>query len=45
MQALDAKRLDNIFRMDLKDIGMFAKNTHGSHNPKELLRKALDSEV
>jgi hypothetical protein len=44
MQALEAMRLDTLFKIELKDIGQFAKDT-GGHNPKEVLRKALDSEV
>lgn len=44
MQALEAMRLDTMFKIELKDIGGFAKH-HGGHNPKEVLKKVLDSEV
>jgi len=34
MQALDAVRLDRIFKIELKDIGNFAQENEGTHNPK-----------
>ena len=45
MQALDALRLDRIFKIELEDIGIFAKESCGSHNPKEVLKKVLDSDM
>lgn len=45
MQPLDAIRLDRIFKIEMKDIGNFAKENGGSHNPKEIMTKVLQSEV
>jgi len=45
MQALDALRLDNLFKIELRDIGKFAKHNGGSHVPKEVMQKVLNSEV
>ncbi len=45
MQALDAIRLDRIFKIEMKDIGNFAKENGGSHNPRDIMAKVLHSEV
>ena len=37
MQALDARRLDRIFKMELRDIGKFATHDKGTHNPKDVM--------
>lgn len=45
MQALDALRLDRLFKIELKDIGKFAKQNGGSHEPLIVMQKVLNSEV
>jgi hypothetical protein len=45
MQSLDAVRLDRIFKMEIKDIGKFASNNSGTHNPKDVMQKELRSEI
>jgi hypothetical protein len=45
MQPLDAKRLDRLFKIELNDIGKFAKDESKSHNPKDVMQKVLNSEV
>jgi hypothetical protein len=37
-------RLDTLFKMEYTDVGTFARET-GGHNPKEVLKQQLDSEV
>ena len=45
MQPLDALRLDRLFKIELKDIGKFAKKNGGSHEPLIVMQKVLNSEV
>ena len=45
MQPLDALRLDNIFKIELKDIGNFCKEGGGSHEPNYVMQKVMDSEL
>jgi len=45
MQALDALRLDRLFKIELKDVGKFAKANGGSHEPLIVMQKVLNSEV
>ena len=45
MQPLDAKRLDNIFKIEMEDIGKFATQNSGSHNPQNIMQKMLTSEL
>ncbi len=45
MQALDAIRLDRIFKLETKEMSKKAVEQGATHNPYKVMAKALDSEV
>ena len=45
MQALDALRLDRLFKLDINDVGAYIKASGGNHEPTVVMQKELNSEV